>query len=278
MILRPHRVEWLLLVALLLAACSAPLQPLAIVASHPQSLEVGEQRILVGLIDTESQAFLASPDVGATATLVGPDGETLPDVPLDFIWAVPDQRGLYRAVVDFPAPGAWSVTVEAEGYAPTEPTLVMVSEDTAMPQVGDPAPPVATRTATADFSEISTDPSPEPAFYSLSLDEALTDERPTVVIFATPAFCTSATCGPVLESAKQVAQDHPAVDFVHVEIYENLDAESFEDLVTVEAVDAWELPSEPWVFVTDADGTVTARFEGTVAPAELEAALAALGA
>lgn len=275
---RAHRIEWLLLAALLLAACSAPLQPLAIVASSPRSLEVGEQRILVGLIHPESQALLASPDVEATATLVGPDGETLPDVPLEFIWAVPDQRGLYRAVVDFPAPGGWSVTVEAEGYATTEPTLVMVSEDTAMPQVGDPAPAVATRTATADYSEISTDPSPEPAFYSLSLDEALADERPTVVIFATPAFCTSATCGPVLDSAKQVAPDHPGVDFVHVEIYENLDAESFEDLVPVEAVDAWELPSEPWVFVTDADGTVTARFEGTVDPAELEAALVALGA
>lgn len=263
---------------LILSACGGQAQPVGIVASSNGSLQVGEQRVLVGLIDPESQAFLASPDLSATADLIGPDEERIEDVPLEFVWAVPEQRGLYRAAVDFPTAGAWSIAITADGYPATEPTLVMVSEDTAMPQVGDPAPAVATRTATADFSEISTDPSPEPAFYSLSLDEALADARPTVVIFATPAFCTSATCGPVLESAKQVAPDHPGVDFVHVEIYENLDAESFEDLVTVEAVDAWELPSEPWVFVTDAEGTVTARFEGTVDPAELEAALAALGA
>ena len=64
---------------------------------------------------------------------------------------------------------------------------------------------------------------------------------------------------------------------MHVEIYENLDADSFEDLVTGPAVAEWGLPSEPWVFVTDAEGLVRARFEGAVDPVELSAAVAALG-
>src|SRR5690606_14994210 len=140
-------------------------------------------------------------------------------------WAVPDQRGLYRAEVDFSSPGGWSISITADGYAATEPTLMMVADDTAMPQVGEPAPAVATRTGDDNpLEEITTDPQPEPDFYRLSLDDALDDDRPTVVIFATPAFCTSATCGPVLETAKQVQADHPGVDFLHVEIYENLDA------------------------------------------------------
>lgn len=269
------------LLGLLLSAtaCGTQIQPIGIVASSNGSLEVGEQRVLVGLVDTETQAFLASPDLNATADLVGPNDETIEDVPLEFVWAVPDQRGLYRATVDFPAAGGWSIAISADGYAATEPTLMMVADDTAMPQVGEEAPAVATRTGSEfDLEEITSDPAPEPSFYELSLDEALTDDRPTVVIFATPAFCTSATCGPVLESAKQVQESHPEADFLHVEIYENLDASSYEDLVTVEAVDAWALPSEPWVFVTDAAGTITARFEGTVDPAELDAALTDLGA
>lgn len=263
----------------LVAACGGQTQPIGIVASSNGSLQVGQQRVLVGLVDTETQAFLASRDLEATADLVGPNDETIEDVPLEFVWAVPDQRGLYRAEVDFSSPGGWSISITADGYAATEPTLMMVADDTAMPQVGEPAPAVATRTGDDNpLEEITTDPQPEPDFYRLSLDDALDDDRPTVVIFATPAFCTSATCGPVLETAKQVQADHPGVDFLHVEIYENLDATSYEDLVTVEAVDTWALPSEPWVFVTDDAGTITARFEGTLDPAELDAALTDLGA
>jgi hypothetical protein len=86
----------------------------------------------------------------------------------------------------------------------------------------------------------------------------------------------SATCGPVLDIAKEVAANFPQVDFLHIEIYENLDAAGFDELVPVEAVEAWALPSEPWVFVTDAAGVVTARFEGVVSVDELVAALTAL--
>lgn len=263
----------------LLGACGGgnP-QPLALVASSPASMQVGEQRVLIGLVDPETQSFLASPDLAATATFTGPDDHTIDAVPLDFIWAVPDARGLYRAVVTFPVAGGWSVRVQADGYPFTEPTPIMISEEAAMPQVGEPAPAVATRTtAEHELGSITTDPDPDPDLYVLSVDDALADDRPTVIVFATPAFCTSATCGPVLETVKRMTGDHPGVDFIHVEIYENLDADSFEDLVTVEAVDVWSLPSEPWVFVTDPAGVVTARFEGTLDAEELEAALSALG-
>lgn len=266
-------------VSLLLAACGGGEPPLALVASSPGSLAVGEQRVLLGLIDPETQEFLAAPDTAATATFTGPSDETIAEVPLEFLWAIPDAQGLYRANVDFPAAGGWSVTISAEGHATTVPSPLVVGEETAMPQVGDPAPAVATRTsATHSLEEITTDPEPDPDFYRLSLDQALGDDRPTVVVFATPAFCTSQTCGPVLDNVKQLADGHPQVDFLHIEIYENLDAASFEDLVPVQAVQEWGLPSEPWVFVTDANGVVTARYEGTLDPAELDQALAALGA
>jgi hypothetical protein len=59
-----------------------------------------------------------------------------------------------------------------------------------------------------------------PRFYELSVDEAVTSGRPTVVVFATPAFCQSATRRPIVELVREVADDHPEVDIVHVEPYD----------------------------------------------------------
>jgi hypothetical protein len=65
------------------------------------------------------------------------------------------------------------------------------------------------------------------------------------------------------------------VGFVHVEIYEDLQAE-VEDLTTVPAITEWGLPSEPWVFVVDSDGVVSAAFEGAASDEELAAAIDAV--
>lgn len=269
---------WSCALSAILVACGSSVQPFALVASSPGSLEVGEQRILVGLVDPESQEFLADPDVAATATFTSPGGDETA-VPLEFLWAIPDQRGLYRGTVELTEPGSWTVAIAAEGYDATQPTPFPVSEEAELPGVGETGLAVPTRTAADhELAEITTDPEPDPNMYRLSLDEAMTDGRPTVVVFATPAFCTSQTCGPMLDDVKQMTGDYPGVDFLHVEIYENLDAESFEDLVTVPAVEEWGLPSEPWVFVTDSDGVITARFEGAMDPAELSRALDDLGA
>ncbi|MGH9893208.1 MAG: TlpA family protein disulfide reductase, partial [bacterium] len=91
-------------------------------------------------------------------------------------------------------------------------------------------------------------------------------------------FCTSQACGPMLDQVEAIAREHPGVNFLHVEIYENLDAETAEDLQISEAVTAWGLPSEPWIFVMDNEGNVSSRFEGALRQGEIEEALAAVGA
>ena len=60
---------------------------------------------------------------------------------------------------------------------------------------------------------------------------------------------------------------------MHVEIYENIHVSNRNELIVVPAVEEWNLPSEPWLYVTDDSGTVTAAFEGAVSDAELRAAL-----
>ena len=63
-------------------------------------------------------------------------------------------------------------------------------------------------------------PDPDPSFYTTSVDEALAKHEPFVLVFATPAFCTSKQCGPTLDGIKAVAKDEPGITFINVEPYQ----------------------------------------------------------
>jgi hypothetical protein len=264
---------------LAIAACSRAVPDLAIVANATGSLGTTfDQRLLVALVDSESEAFLASPDLPVSVDLAGPDGEEI-TAPGSFLWTVPDARGLYLVNTPFPAAGQWYVTLSPEGMDATLATPFQVVDDPVVPEVGEAAPSTATRTsADHDLSEISSDTSPDPDFYSMSLDEAIASGRPTVVVFATPGLCTSRTCGPMLDQVKSAKAAHPNANYVHVEIYEDLTVADQSQLQVVDAVRAWGLPNEPWTFVVDEGGKVAARFEGAMGPEELEAALTEVGA
>ena len=104
-----------------------------------------------------------------------------------------------------------------------------------------------------------------------------------MVVFATPAFCVSAQCGPTLDRVKSIAHASPtSVAFINVEPYQLqftegrlqpvLDANG--QLQPVEAVNQWGLLSEPWIFTVDRDGVIQGSFEGVVGEDELKAAIA----
>ena len=262
-----------------LAACGMAENNLAVVANAPGTFAVDEpQRLMIGLVDTETDDFLASPELPAKAVLISPD-EQETEVAAEFMWTVPEVVGLYVVRTTFDQEGTWWARLRPEGLGQTPPVAFTVSTDDRVPGVGDVAPAVETRTLD-DYAleEISSDDDPDPSLYQMSLDEALRSGQPTVVVFATPAFCVSQTCGPMLDQVKTVVPAHPNVNFVHVEIYENLEATSADELIIVPAVTAWGLPSEPWVFVVDGGGVVAARFEGAMMMDEVEAALEAVGA
>ena len=95
-----------------------------------------------------------------------------------------------------------------------------------------------------------------------------------MVAFATPKYCTSRTCGPVVDVVSEVRrrQSDAGVRFIHVEIYEDNDPTKGQNPWVRE----WKLPSEPWVFLVGADGKIAARFEGTVSVRELDEAVGRL--
>ena len=166
--------------------------------------------------------------------------------------------------------------MQGGGYDANVRTTFEVKKKGTTPEVGEKAAGVDTPTISDvdDLSEITTDSNPDRRFYKLSVAEALENGKPAVIVFATPRFCTSQVCGPTLSIVKDVADDFPRVNFVHVEPYD-LDKVP-EELEPVPAVAAWGLPSEPWVFVTDNEGRVAAKYEGSVSSGELMGVLRSL--
>ncbi len=248
-----------------------PDDAIAIVAST--DLAAGTERLLLAL-STIGNERLGGPDLAVDFRVFpADDPEQAADYAATWTWATPGVSGLYRAEVDFPEPGVWAARVVPAGGEPLEPVVFQVNAEPATPAVGTAAPPSDTPTAAgvADLAEITTDLDPDPALYELSVAAAVASGRPTVVVFATPRFCQTAICGPTLDGIKEYAAGRPEVNFVHVEVFTNLDDP--ENLEVVPAVTEWGHTSEPWIFVVDADGNVAARFEGVATPEELDTAL-----
>lgn len=141
------------------------------------------------------------------------------------------------------------------------------------PDVGEPAPRVHTPTAAdvdGELSKIDTR-IPHDQMHEADLAEVLGKE-PVVLLFATPQFCQSRVCGPVVDEEEQVhVTDGKGVAFIHTEIYKDNDP----NLGARPQVKAFRLESEPWLFVIDRHGIIRTRIEGAWSVRELERALAA---
>ncbi|HEX5149604.1 MAG TPA: hypothetical protein VFW02_11015 [Candidatus Limnocylindrales bacterium] len=259
------------------------------------SLTCGENRLLFTFLD-DADRTVASPDRAVTVAIydLGRDGATPTQTTEGtFVWGIEGERGFYVANVTFPEAGDWGAefTTQLNDAAPeTIRMRFQVATSSPVIRVGDAAPASDTPTAASvdgDLARISTDATPDPAFYRVSVRDALAAHDPFVLVFATPKFCTSAQCGPTLDRVKAVAADFPEVTFINVEPYvmdfvdgslkPKLDT-SVDPPVLVPAQPTidWGLLSEPWVFVVDSQGIVRGSFEGAVGEAELRAALEAV--
>jgi hypothetical protein len=188
--------------------------------------------------------------------------------------------GFYVAYPTFDTAGNWGIEIQTQLPGQTQPSAsrlrLEVKPKSDMPNVGQPA--IATKTATIadtpDTSRLSSGTPVNPAMYQISLDAALQSGKPTALLFATPAFCASATCGPslqVLEGLQKTYGDR--MNFIHVEVYKYPFGESAGKADLSAPMVAWGLKSEPWLYLIDAKGTIAARFEGGITQEELGPAL-----
>ena len=279
---------------LLLFACRQPLDPGLRFVLVSQEVAVEQARFTFVLLDNSEHAV---EDAHVTVEFLPPGDDTQPrtanadyrQVVLDDVrmstsrWygTEVEVRGIYAVErPPFDRPGEWELMVfvtHGDSKSPVEiDAVVQVLEESSTPQLGKNVSPIDHRTAAdvADLTDISTSPKPIPDFYQTSVSQALTEGKPFLVIFASPAFCVSRICGPVVETVASLVPDYGEdIAFIHIEPFD-LDLArgggTFEPSVEAKA---WGLPSEPWVFLVDAYGRLTAKFEGIVTVEELVEAI-----
>lgn len=179
--------------------------------------------------------------------------------------------GVYVGRATFDKPGAWGVevTVTEPGFSTEAKRIALtVLEKDPSPAVGTQAPLTKISTlndVSGDRTKICSALEDDRELHRLSIEEAVTNGKPTVILFATPRFCHTQTCGPNLQVIQSIAQNYSdRVNFVHVEIYKNFD--TFE---TVEALREWNLETEPWLVFVDKSGKIVRKYEGGITSKEI---------
>jgi hypothetical protein len=174
----------------------------------------------------------------------------------------------------FPKPGNYFLRARYQGQTAESPVVVIDRSQALIPMAGQKmiSTPTPTEADHRGVNPICTRPT-DCGFHTQSLDVALTRNMPIALIFATPALCTSATCGPVLDNLVAAAAAYAGkINFVHSEIFVSLSR----NVANTPAVLAYHLQSEPLLFLADASGTVVERIDGLFGKAEVNAALSRL--
>lgn len=176
----------------------------------------------------------------------------------------PNAAGVvYSTELDFPGDGEWRIAAVLKEDGELKVALlpgVKVGEFKRVPKPGRKAPVIHTPTAQDAAGELSkiTTRIPPDSQNKVDYADALGKE-PIVLLFATPQFCQSRVCGPVVDVAEQAKHEYgDKAAFIHMEIYNQNDpAQGVRPQVR-----AFHLPSEPWLFAIDRRGVVRDTAEG----------------
>lgn len=278
-----------------------------VVAPAGFDLAVGEdQRFIAGVYRADRQLVIGG-DVAMSFFYLGEDGtgeqELVAETTASFL-PVPGAEpegdlgtprlaestsvtGVYQTRVDFDRPGVWGVgvAVDVGEGTQTATALFEVASEHAVVDVGDDAPAVEndlvggdadpgaidSRAAVGDAGEV-----PDPQLHDITVADAIAAGRPTVVVIATPVYCVSRFCGPIVETIEAMHDEYGEVaEFVHIEVWKDFDGEELN-----EAAATWIQTEsgggEPWIFLIDADGKIAARWDNVLDEAELRSLLDAL--
>ncbi|MEO6795636.1 MAG: hypothetical protein ABI401_07365 [Candidatus Dormibacter sp.] len=237
---------------------------------------VGDQRVPIGILDhntpiTDATVHLRAFYVGSGSAVF--KGESAAPFKGEGLQGA----GIYAGHLNFDRPGNWRLDVTASrpnGDHAVMHVPVIVLAHPIVPGVGQPAPKSNNPTASSvsDVSLIDTGQPPDD-MHQVSIAQAIAGHKPTLVVFASPAFCTSQLCGPevkVIQGLEPAYKDK--LTFIHVEIYENYKPDPSKRQVAP-TVTEWRLQSEPWIFLIDSTGTIRERFEGAAGTDEVKAAI-----
>jgi hypothetical protein len=182
---------------------------------------------------------------------------------------------IYVVRHDFDTPGVWEAALIFDDGRGNE--VFQILEESPSPMVGQKA--IASQSPTTDDHR-GVDPictrDPVCSMHDITIADALDSGKPTVIIFGTPRYCESRTCGPVVdyvEAAKDKVGDDAS--FVHVEVWKN-DEVVGQPKGDAPAFAEWKLGTEPWIYFIGSDGKVRDRWLGAAGPNEIRKAVDAL--
>lgn len=221
---------------------------------------------------------------GPTSKVLGPfpaSIESLETAPSFRAQTTSQDPGAAKAVyvvpdLDLPTPGDWFLLALAKDGSELVGSQLpnIVARASKVVAVGDKAPRTAIPTAAdvgGNLEKIDTRIPPD-SMHIADFQKVL-GKKPVVLLFSTPQLCESRVCGPVVDVQAQVFQETGRdVEFIHSEIYNENDPNKGVN----PQVQAFGLPTEPWLFAIDERGVVRQRIEGAFGLAELREAVEAI--
>ena len=217
-------------------------------------------RLIYTIIDSEGVPALELPEM-ATFT-VKQDGTQIGDEVVAKSRSENMPRPYLAFEFTFPAKGVYDVYAKVDGKTLNSPVIVVDASEVKIPQVGSPLPaaPTATTTNTLDVDPICTQV-PACPFHEHNLADVVGTGKPIVLLLATPAYCQTTACGPILETLMEEAKSlPPEVIVIHSEVYKNPTAvDDINDATLAPLPLAYKMSFEPSLFVADAAGTLVAR-------------------
>lgn len=197
------------------------------------------------------------------------------------IKATPHGDGVPRPylpiTVTFPEKGLYDVYAQVNGETLRSQVIAVNPDEVKMPIVGSQLPSVHTPTL---VDPLGVDPictrSPTCPFHEHDLATALGTGKPVVVLLATPAYCQTTSCGPILDILMGEAAKLPDdVIVIHSEVYKNpKTVDDLNNATLAPLPEAYNMTFEPSLFVTDRTNKLVARADIAVDRVEMAKMLA----
>lgn len=187
------------------------------------------------------------------------------------------ESGAYVSVIEFPIDGNWTMFVGTT-YQNQELffkiPLNVQKESSSIP-IGANVPSTynKTRYDVNDIRSITSSDNPDLELYSISVGDAVLNNKYSIVTFASPMYCQTSTCGPQVDVLSNLRKEYKQdINFIHIEVYDrNYNNEGELIKVSISPIlDTWGLKSEPYTFVLSLTGKVMMKYEGFVTEKELK--------
>lgn len=175
----------------------------------------------------------------------------------------------------FEHPGVFDIVAVHEGVEIRSHVQAYEPSAISIPRVGQPLPPtqVPMTNQTLDVSPICTR-NPQCEFHEHDLEATLGSGTAVAVLLASPRYCATNVCGPILEMLIDAAAGRDNLAVLHSEVYQN--PTEVEDLIDARLVPLaldYNLTYEPVLFVADGDGVLQARGDIVLDLTEMNAML-----